>query len=680
MNIYALTSLLAAVICIFIGNFIYYKNPENYLNKLVAILSIIVAFLAFTEFGYRQAETINTAIFWLKLSTLWPFVPAILINISLVFTDKKELLKHKLTYFLIYTPAIIISVVGLGTYSGAVHEYWGWTYVLYPITPFFALLSIWSIFGGLLTSLLILTYYFDAKEELVRKQTKYIFLGLFAPLIFSIMTDLILPLSSIRIPELTMTSITVGLIFIVYGIWRYRFPILTPAMAADKIISTMSNFLIILNIQRKILLVNQSALNLLKYTKEDLIGKNSEFIFNIGKQEDELFQNVNLNEIGSIKTFETVLKTKKNELVPVLMSLSLIKISEKEPLGLVCIGNDLTKEKEIKKALEKSERLYSTLVKTDPDSIITTDLYGKILYASQHTLQLYGYKDYTELTGKNILDLIVTNCQAKVKNDLKKTLKDDILRNLEYKLIKKNGIQFIGEWNTAVIRDLHESPIAFMITARDITHHKNIEKKMQISIQEKDVLLKEIHHRVKNNLQIISSLLNLQSMYITDEEALDVFKESQNRVKSMAIVHEKLYQSGNFAEINFSEYLRNLASSIYSSYGVDMDIVKLKINADNIFLDINNAIPCGLMINELLTNAIKHAFPNGRLGEISIDFHKKNDKYILTLQDNGIGLPEDLNLEKTKSLGLRLINSLVSQLNGKLEVTSINGTSFKITF
>ena len=111
-----------------------------------------------------------------------------------------------------------------------------------------------------------------------------------------------------------------------------------------------------------------------------------------------------------------------------------------------------------------------------------------------------------------------------------------------------------------------------------------------------------------------------------------------------------------------------------------MSTVKLKINADNIFLDINNAIPCGLMINELLTNAIKHAFPNGRLGEISIDFHKKNDKYILTLQDNGIGLPDDLNLEKTKSLGLRLINSLVSQLNGKLEVTLNNGTSFKITF
>jgi len=680
MNIYALTSLIAAVICFFIGNFIYYKNPENQLNKLVAILSILVAFLAFTEFGYRQAETVTTAIFWLKLSALWPIVPAILINISLVFTGRKELFKHKLTYFLIYTPAFIITVVGLGTSPIPVHEYWGWTYSLNPITPFFAILSIWSIFGGILTSLLILTYYFDTKEELEKKQTKYIFLGLFAPLIFSLSTDLILPLSSIRIPELTMTSITVGLIFIAYGIWRYRFPVLTPAMAADKIISTMSNFLIILNIQKKILLVNQSALNLLKYSKEELIGKPSELIFNTGKQEEELFQNINLNEIGIIKTFETTIKTKKNEFKPVLMSVSIIKISEKEPLGLVCIGSDLTEKKEIKKALEESERLYSTLVKTDPDSIITTDLDGKIVYASQHTLRLYGFEDSHELIGKTIFDLIVPECQEKAKNDLKKTLNEDILRNLEYKLLKKNGTQFIGEWNIALIKDLQENPVAFMTTARDITHHKNIEKQMQTSLQEKDVLLKEIHHRVKNNLQIISSLLNLQSMYIDDKEAFNVFKESQDRVKSMAIVHEKLYQSGNFAEINFSEYLKNLASSIYSSYGVDMDIIKLKISGDNTSLDINNAIPCGLMTNELLTNAIKHAFPQGRLGEINIDFHKKNNEYILTVQDNGIGLPRNLDLEKTESLGMRLINSLVSQLDGKLEVTSNNGTKFKITF
>ena len=675
MNVFALTSLIAAVICFFLANFIYYKNPENNLNKLITILSILIAFLAFTEFCYRQADTLNTAFFWLKLSTLWPFVPAILINIYLVFTGRSESIKHKFsTYFLIYTPAVLITIIGLATFpEQTIYEYWGWTYALNPIPLFFIPMSIWSFIAGLFTALFILKHYFGTKDKLKKKQTKYIFLGLFAPFIFSLTSDLILPLYSIRIPELTMTITTIGLIFISYGVWKYRFPVLTPAMAADKILSTMSNFLIILNTQKKIVLVNQSALNLLKYKKEDLIGENSNSIF-----KDEL-EEINSDEIGQVKTSETMLKSSEDKLIPVLMSVSLIKISEKEPLGLVCIGSDLTKEKEIKKALEKSEKLYSTLVKTDPDSIITTDINGKIVYTSQHALQMYGYEKSEDLLGKSIFDLVIPEYQNKAKLDLEKTLQKNILRNLEYKLVKKDGDQFIGEWNIAVINDDEEGPVAFMTTARDITHHKNIEAQMQASLQEKTVLLREIHHRVKNNLQIISSLLNLQSQYIKDKEAFEVFKESQNRVKSMAIIHEKLYQSGNFAEINVAEYLKNLTDSIYSSYGVNLDVINLKINAENIFLDINKAVPCFLLINEVITNSIKHAFPDGRSGEIIINF-SKNDEYVINIKDDGIGLPKYLNIHETNTLGMQLINGLTSQLDGKLEVKSNGGTEFIINF
>ena len=151
---------------------------------------------------------------------------------------------------------------------------------------------------------------------------------------------------------------------------------------------------------------------------------------------------------------------------------------------------------------------------------------------------------------------------------------------------------------------------------------------------------------MKNNLQIISSLLNLQSKYIADENAFEVFKESQNRVKSMAIIHEKLYQSGNFAEINVAEYLKNLTASIYSSYGVELDVISLEINAQHIFLDITTAVPCFLIINEMITNCIKHAFPGDRRGKITINFEKTNDKHIIRIQDDGIGLPKDLNINK----------------------------------
>jgi PAS domain S-box-containing protein len=643
---------------------------------LVAILAILTAFLAFTEYGYRQAETIGTATFYLQLSTLWILVPAILIHISLVFTDRKKLLESKFTYLLIYLPAVIILIVGLITHPIAVHQYWGWTYSLYPTIPlFFILMSIWSVIGGLLTSLLVLKHYFNTENVLEKKQTKYIFLGLFAPLIFIFIIDLILPLSHIKIPELTMIIITVGLLFIAYGMWRYHFPVLTPAIAADKIISTMSNLLIILNTERQIVLVNQSAENLLKYKKEDLMGKSSQLIFN---HQDEL-ENISSDEIGQVKTFETQIKSSENNFIPVLMSVSLIKISEKEPLGIVCIGSDLTKEKEIKKALKKSEILYSTLVKTDPDAIITADMNGKISYTSKQALKMYGYKE-EDLIGNSIFDLITVEYQETAKKDLQKTINENILRNLEYKLVKKNGDQFIGEWNIAVIKSPDEDEVSFMITARDITHHKNIETQMQASLQEKTVLLREIHHRVKNNLQIISSLLNLQSKYIADENAFEVFKESQNRVKSMAIIHEKLYQSGNFAEINVAEYLKNLTASIYSSYGVELDVISLEINAQHIFLDITTAVPCFLIINEMITNCIKHAFPGDRRGKITINFEKTNDKHIIRIQDDGIGLPKDLNINKTSTLGMQLINNLTAQLDGEIQVKSNNGTEFTIIF
>ena len=680
MNIFALISLLAAIICFFLGNFIYYKNPENSLNRLVAILAILIGFLAFIEFSYRQAETVTTAILYLKVSCLWLLVPAVLLNIFLVFTGRTDLLKHKITYLLIYAPAILIAILGFFTFPVVVYyEYWGWTYSFLPYI-FFIPMTIWSFIGGFLSSLFILKHYFSTKNELKKKQTKYIFLGLFAPFIFSLTTDLIIPLFSMKIPELTMLSITIGLIFISYGVWRYRFPILTPAMAADKILSTMSNFLIILNTQKKIVLVNQSALNLLNYKREDLIGKSSSLIFRLKEGVWDIFQNINLDEIGQVKTFETEIKSSENKFIPVLMSVSLIKINENEPLGLVCIGSDLTKEKEIKKALKESEILYSTLIKTDPDAIITTDLNGKISYTSKQTLEMYGYENKDELIGISIFDLVADAYKEKAKEDMEKTKNENVLRNLEYNFVKKNGDQFIGEWNAAVIKNPENKPTAFMITARDITHHKNIEVQMQASIQEKNVLLKEIHHRVKNNLQIISSLLNLQSRYIEDEKAYEVFKESQNRVKSMAMVHEKLYQTGNFAELSVAEYLEGLIENIYSSYGVNIDRIKMEINAENIFLDINTSIPCFLLINEVITNCIKHAFPDGRSGTIIIDFKKLNDKHIIRIQDDGIGLPDDFNINQTNTLGMQLITSLTSQLDGELEVTSNNGAEFKVTF
>lgn len=201
------------------------------------------------------------------------------------------------------------------------------------------------------------------------------------------------------------------------------------------------------------------------------------------------------------------------------------------------------------------------------------------------------------------------------------------------------------------------------------------------SLREKEALLTEIHHRVKNNMQIISSLLNLQSQYVEgDEVAADVLKESQNRVKSMAMLHEKLYQSGSLTEIRFDDYVERLVTDLFYTYKIPEDQIKSVIEVEEVQLNMETAVPCGLIISELVSNSLKHAFPNKKKGELTVLVKKQKDEYELIISDNGVGLPDELDFKKTNTLGLQLVKSLVAQIDGEIELDRSHGTEFKIRF
>jgi PAS domain S-box-containing protein len=223
--------------------------------------------------------------------------------------------------------------------------------------------------------------------------------------------------------------------------------------------------------------------------------------------------------------------------------------------------------------------------------------------------------------------------------------------------------------------------------ATDITARKQAEKALQealdhikTSLAEKEVLLKEIHHRVKNNMQVITSLLNLQSRTIRDEQALSVFQDSQNRVKSMALIHETLYQSKDLSRINFAEYLQKLVAHVSRSYRIRPEAIKINTNVDDVSLAIDTAVPCGLIINELASNSLKYAFPSDMKGEVNITFERADAQYVLRVSDNGVGLPPDFDPEKGTSLGMKLVRMLTDQLGGELECHNGAGTTFEITF
>ena len=261
---------------------------------------------------------------------------------------------------------------------------------------------------------------------------------------------------------------------------------------------------------------------------------------------------------------------------------------------------------------------------------------------------------------------------------LKKTKKLITVEHIHY---DKDGRPRNIEVHAYPIIDTYGNVSQIIEHCIDITERKRAEQQVKASLEEKEVLLKEIHHRVKNNLQIIVSLLSLQSEYVKDKQAVELFRESQFRVKSMALLHERLYETEDLAHINFSDYIRDLTDELLSSYGTDAGNIKLKINVKDVFPSVDVAVPCALIINELVSNCLKHAFPKGRSGEIRIEFDsEKQDNYTLSISDNGVGFAKDVDFPDGRTLGLQLVSTLAEQLQGSVVLDKSAGTSFKISF
>lgn len=232
----------------------------------------------------------------------------------------------------------------------------------------------------------------------------------------------------------------------------------------------------------------------------------------------------------------------------------------------------------------------------------------------------------------------------------------------------------------APIMDKSGNILGSVHIARDITERKIMEDKIKDSLQEKEMLIKETYHRVKNNLMVISSLLDLQARYIEDVETQNIFRDSQNRARSMAMIHEKLYQTTDLKWINFADYIKKLSTELFETYSDQSGNIKIDFDVENHKLDTDTSIPLGLIVNELISNSLKHAFPDDRKGIIKIKFYKDNEKYILVISDNGIGFPDGFEIENINSLGLRIVNSLVDQIQGEIDIDRTQGIEFTIKF
>jgi len=341
---------------------------------------------------------------------------------------------------------------------------------------------------------------------------------------------------------------------------------------------------------------------------------------------------------------------------------------------------DITRRKMAEKSLKDSESKFRNLVETTPDRIWEIDKNGIFTYISPQFSFILGYTPQ-EIIGKNMFSFIELGSVGRIKKLFNTHIKTFTkINTLEVPAYRRDGTELTLEIRSVVASDNKHNNNGFQGTARDITERTIATNQLRTSIKEKDILLQEIHHRVKNNMQIISSLLNLQITYLNDEEAVNLLKESQNRVRSMAIIHEKLYQSNDFTKINITEYINSLVNGLFYSYSIKNHI-NSTINVDDVELNIETAVPASLILNELISNSLKHGFAMGS-GEIYIKLKNIDDKYEMIVGDNGIGFPKDLDYRKTESLGLQLVNNLVNQIDGEIELKLDHGTElpFFITF
>lgn len=343
--------------------------------------------------------------------------------------------------------------------------------------------------------------------------------------------------------------------------------------------------------------------------------------------------------------------------------------------GSIWVLQDISEGKRSEEVLRK---LFQA-AEQSPATIVIADLEGRIEYVNPKFSETTGYSS-DEAIGQSPRILKSGKTSLEDYKKLWETLVAGHEWRGEFYNKRKDGSFYWEFASISPIRDSNGNTTHYMAVKEDITDRKDAEAKIKQSLIEKETLLKEIHHRVKNNMQVISSLLDLQAHMSTDENMKAMFQESQQRVQSMALVHEKLYQTENLSQIDFGDYIRTLANELISSCNMDNHRPTLRTFSIPIALDLDRAIPCALILNELISNCCKYAFHDTPNGEITVEFQQQEDVYALTVRDNGIGLPQNFNAATSETLGLQLVSVLAKQLRGTFRVDSHCGTEAVVTF
>jgi len=438
--------------------------------------------------------------------------------------------------------------------------------------------------------------------------------------------------------------------------------------------NSIADAVYIQDLNGKILEINVATQKMFGYKRNEITGEHYSKLAAPGKVDDESFEELTQKaKQGTSQQMKVWGKRRNGEVFPKHIHMSIANYFGEEVL--IVIAKDLSEEYSAKEALKKRNELFIQLFENTPIGIVFLNKHNEIEMVNAGFEQLFGYT-FDEIKGLELDKVIVADDRREEARRLSESRKSFVK---ESKRVRKDGsVRDVVIYGVPVT--LEGKTLAIFGMYIDITEQKKAEKSIQKSLREKEILLAEIHHRVKNNLAVITGLLELQSYSTESETAKAALRDSQRRITSIALIHEKLYQSDNFSEIQFDQYLEELTEVIKNSIGHHSKSVEIDIYADPVKLTLTQAIPCGLLLNEALTNAYKHAFDIEKSPKIKIIFKENGKNLYFRIADNGSGFPEGMNEKMSESLGLKLIDTLSKQLNGDLKFWNKNGGIVEIKF
>ena len=394
MQFFAFLPLISSIIILALGIVVYSRNQKSNLNQVFLFLCIMAFYWAFAESMLRDADSVSSAFLWLKLTALWTFVPAATFHFILVFTNSSQLRRGRWVPVLIYAPAALFSIIELTTSlitASPVLRYWGYTYGYSPYPLPYLIEMAWT-FGILAASLLLtLRFYAWTPDGRERKQAKYILAGFGGVIIAAFVSQIVFPVIQVTVPELETIFFLFFSGMIGYAIQKYELFIISPATAADNIVSTMTDSLILLDDSRTIMSVNDATLRILRYQKEELIGRAFSTIFSSPPDSEAVLSDITVS--GMVTDRETAYRSKDGTTIPISFSGSVIRNDKGDSTGIVCISRDITRRKQIEEALREDEKRFRDLAEQFPELMFEADTQGKPTFINRHAYEILGYSD-----------------------------------------------------------------------------------------------------------------------------------------------------------------------------------------------------------------------------------------------------------------------------------------------